>query len=453
MPALSKDTISGLPTDSYFVPIAFRIRDKAELSRHSHVSLERLQQGLSKMGLSTDGMQEVFKKLSLPNAGLTSIDFIQKYPHIQELEIPGNSLTDVQVLRHLKYLHSVDLSNNNLTRILDFHPVPGNLQEVDLSRNQISVIGDLSVHRFLRRLCLDYNLIKRIDGLIDCKYLTHLSLVGNGISKIEGLDRMPLRMLDLRRNRIRDIENIATLTQLEELRLSHNEIATISGLSQHPNLATIDLEANFIANLTNIQVLKSNIPQLRNLNLQSNPMCQEKDYRLAVVFHLRQLTILDCLPVSPEEKVAAINQFDAPDSVVKALTHNADVQKETEEYAVTVLPQCSLKIRRLRPLILIGPSSSKPEELALKLLAEFPHIFGKAVSHTNRKARPGEQNRIDYYFVNEQEIDELINQGKMARAFMRGGKKYATSYESIMKVMVQGKVCIMDVEIEVSKES
>lgn len=65
----------------------------------------------------------------------------------------------MSVLGSLRYLVQLDLSNNKLTEVLAFHPPPFNLQEVDLSKNQISAIGDLSMHRFLKKLCLDRELM------------------------------------------------------------------------------------------------------------------------------------------------------------------------------------------------------------------------------------------------------------------------------------------------------
>jgi hypothetical protein len=37
----------------------------------------------------------------------------------------------------------------------------------------------------------------KIEGLQNCRYLTTLSLKGNGIKQIENLDKVPLRFLDL----------------------------------------------------------------------------------------------------------------------------------------------------------------------------------------------------------------------------------------------------------------
>jgi Leucine-rich repeat (LRR) protein len=97
----------------------------------------------------------------------------------------------------MPYLIRLDLSGNRLNRVPQFNPVPFAIQELDLARNQITTISDLSCHKYLQKLCLDRNLIMKISGLDQCKSLTCLSLRNNGISKIENLDGLKLKVLDL----------------------------------------------------------------------------------------------------------------------------------------------------------------------------------------------------------------------------------------------------------------
>lgn len=101
------------------------------------------------------------------------------------------------MLGSLKFLVTLDLAGNRLSKLPDFTPPPLNLQEMDLSRNQIMNMGDLSQHRYLRKLCLDRNLIKKIHGISQCHYLTHLSLRHNGIVQLENLSGSALKFLDL----------------------------------------------------------------------------------------------------------------------------------------------------------------------------------------------------------------------------------------------------------------
>ncbi len=131
---------------------------------------------------------------------------------MQHLELYDNNLTgaptalcyaelifyaEVSILSCMPYLVALDLSGNRLNKIPELHPAPSNLQELDLSRNQITSMGDFSAYRYLKHLCLDRNLIKKMSGLEKCIHLTHLSLRHNGISRIECLAGLPLKLLDL----------------------------------------------------------------------------------------------------------------------------------------------------------------------------------------------------------------------------------------------------------------
>ena len=87
--------------------------------------------------------------------------------------------------------------------------------------------------------------------------------------------------------------------------------------------------------------------------------------------------------------------------------------------------------------------------LTARLLQEYPHMFGLSVSHTTRHPRVGEENGVHYHFVSKEEMDTMIEEGKFIEFVSLFGYMYGTSVNSIDKVTEEGKVCIMDLEIEV----
>lgn len=79
-----------------------------------------------------------------------------------------------------------------------------NLQYLDLAKNQISTVPDMSSHRFLMNLSLDCkfkdnsaNYIEDISGISQCFHLKNLSISGNKISKIDCLEKLPLKTLNI----------------------------------------------------------------------------------------------------------------------------------------------------------------------------------------------------------------------------------------------------------------
>ena len=76
----------------------------------------------------------------------------------------------------------------------------------NLSRNSISVIGDLSHHLHLEVLNLEGNNISKIDGLSSLKFLNVLNLSNNKIRQIEKLDNLNLQELHLAGNAITGLD-------------------------------------------------------------------------------------------------------------------------------------------------------------------------------------------------------------------------------------------------------
>ncbi|KAL5039585.1 hypothetical protein BDV3_002837 [Batrachochytrium dendrobatidis] len=429
--------------------------------------VDMLKKGLSHMGLAPIGHKLVYQKLSIPYAGLNNISALREYPYIQNLELQGNNITDITALGSMQYLVQIDLSSNRLTDVLAFDPPPHNLQQVDLSRNQITTIRDLSQHRFLTYLNLDSNLICDITGLSDCKNLRHLCMANNGITCIDGLVHLPLRMLDLRNNRITTLKGIETLLKLEQVQLSKNAIVSVEELKDHPSLRSLDIESNFIADIDQVYILVT-LPRLHEVRLRNNPFTNlpaaiwyPKDrvvpmhttthyppsYRLKTVFLLQKLTILDSLPVSPEEKVAAVNTYDPPQNVIVAVQHAHMEKKQAWSYA-RIRGEDLMRARRLRPLVLCGPNGAGKRTLTSRLLKEFPHIYGLTVSHTTRRPRPGEENGVHYHFVSRSEMEKLNEKGEFIQIVVLFGNMYGTSMDAVDKVTKEGKICIMDLELE-----
>ncbi|XP_045568071.1 leucine-rich repeat and guanylate kinase domain-containing protein-like, partial [Salmo salar] len=165
----------------------------------------------------------------------------------------------------------------------------------------MSVMTHLSAYSSLSKLNLDYNCFSEIGGLLHCASLTHLSLAHNKISCISGLDKLPIKDLCLRGNQIEKIENVETLRTLQVLDLSLNRITSLSGLQNLHLLGSINLESNLISEIKEATHIHD-LCLLRELNLQRNPVQEQLDYRLAVIFLLQHLTGLDQEKVTVEEK-------------------------------------------------------------------------------------------------------------------------------------------------------
>nr|XP_029721477.1 guanylate kinase-like isoform X3 [Aedes albopictus] len=105
-----------------------------------------------------------------------------------------------------------------------------------------------------------------------------------------------------------------------------------------------------------------------------------------------------------------------------------------------------------RPLVICGPSGSGKSTLLKKLFKEFPETFGFSVSHTTRKPRPGEEDGVHYHFVSVEEMQAAIENGEFIETAVFSGNMYGTSKQAVENVQQQGKVCVLDIEIEGVKQ-
>ncbi|KAF3088401.1 hypothetical protein TWF569_011452 [Orbilia oligospora] len=107
---------------------------------------------------------------------------------------------------------------------------------------------------------------------------------------------------------------------------------------------------------------------------------------------------------------------------------------------------------KLPIVVLSGPSGAGKSTLLKKLFANHPDTFGFSVSHTSRNPRDGEEHGKAYWFTNEDEFRRLIGEGKFIETATFSGNLYGTSIQAVKDVQDQGRVCILDIEMEGVKQ-
>jgi len=104
-----------------------------------------------------------------------------------------------------------------------------------------------------------------------------------------------------------------------------------------------------------------------------------------------------------------------------------------------------------RPLVICGPSGVGKGTLISKLLDEFPNGIGFSVSHTTRSPRPGEVNGVHYHFVSKPDMERMIANGEFVEYAHVHGNIYGTSKRAVSDVCEQGKVCVLDIDVQGAK--
>ncbi|KAM6419472.1 leucine-rich repeat and guanylate kinase domain-containing protein [Pluvialis apricaria] len=403
-------------------------------------------EGLHKLGRSAPGTEYVYLNLSLSGRELSDITILSRYVHLQKLELSYNKINDLSCISHMPYLLELNASNNELTTYFVFKP-PKNLKEVDFSYNQIPKMQELSAYRSLTKLLLDFNNIEEIRGLEKCHSLTHLSLSHNRLVAISGLENLPIKILNLSSNQIEKITGLDSLKTLQKLDLSSNKISSLEGLEEHDLLEVINLEDNQIAELRELECVED-LPLLRVLNLLRNPVQEQTEYWLLVIFMLLQLTELDLKKISVEEKVAAVNKYDPPPEVVAAKDHMTHVMYsvlQPQRIFDSTLPSLDAPYPML---VLAGPLACGKRELTHKICRQFNNFFRYGPCHTTRAAYFGEENRLDYYFVSQEAFDKMVNTGKFIATYKYSGYYYGLGRDTVESIAREGLATCVHLEIE-----
>ena len=128
----------------------------------------------------------------------------------------------------------------------------------------------------------------------DLDRIIYLNLFNNKIKKIENLGGLVnLQTLILSFNEIEEIEGLSKNVNLRKLDLNHNFIRFIRNLDSLVNLTQLDLRHNWIADINCVDKIEQHCRSLTELGLKCNPMSSKKSYRAIVFSKMAILQKLD----------------------------------------------------------------------------------------------------------------------------------------------------------------
>jgi guanylate kinase len=97
-------------------------------------------------------------------------------------------------------------------------------------------------------------------------------------------------------------------------------------------------------------------------------------------------------------------------------------------------------------LVISSPSGAGKTTLTRRLAAEFN--IGFSVSYTTRKARLGEVDGKDYWFVSDERFDQMVVAGEFAEWAVVHGNRYGTCIETVRQAIQEGNDCLFDVDFQ-----
>ena len=107
-------------------------------------------------------------------------------------------------------------------------------------------------------------------------------------------------------------KGIATLDEVRagfrvarKLFLSHNDLTSLNGIEQFPELRVLSVQSNRIASLSEVRVLTDGCPHLEVASFEGNPLESTPNYREQLLGILPALKMLDGAPVTERERAEA----------------------------------------------------------------------------------------------------------------------------------------------------
>ncbi len=97
--------------------------------------------------------------------------------------------------------------------------------------------------------------------------------------------------------------------------------------------------------------------------------------------------------------------------------------------------------------MITGPSGAGKGTLIQRLVERHPELE-VAVSATTRPQRPTERNGREYWFLDEQEFVARIEAGEFLEHVTFVGGRYGTLASEIDRIRDEGRVCILELEID-----
>lgn len=96
--------------------------------------------------------------------------------------------------------------------------------------------------------------------------------------------------------------------------------------------------------------------------------------------------------------------------------------------------------------VIAGPTAVGKGTILKEVLAQLPEAW-LSVSATTRPPRPGEENGVAYYFLSDEEFDELEKAGGFLEHATVHGRRYGTPRQPVIDAAARGAVVILELDV------
>ncbi len=98
-------------------------------------------------------------------------------------------------------------------------------------------------------------------------------------------------------------------------------------------------------------------------------------------------------------------------------------------------------------IVVSSPSGAGKTTLCRRLIDEFPNIVF-SVSYTTRPLRRGEEDGVDYHFVDRAVFDQMVARDEFAEWAEVHGNRYGTTVEAVHQALEGGRHVLFDIDYQ-----
>lgn len=107
---------------------------------------------------------------------------------------------------------------------------------------------------------------------------------------------------------------------------------------------------------------------------------------------------------------------------------------------------------RRRLTVLAGPTAVGKGTVAAEIRRHHPEVW-ISVSATTRKPRPGEVHGRHYWFVTEEEFDELVATDQLLEwAVVHRGARYGTPRKAVEEALAAGRPALLEIDLQGARQ-
>ncbi|CAL1367289.1 unnamed protein product [Linum trigynum] len=288
--------------------------------------------------------------LTLTHKALSDVSCLSEFKNLERLDLAFNSLTSLEGLNSCVNLKWLSVVQNKLQSLKGIEALP-NLTVLNAGKNKLKSIDEVKSVVSLRALILNDNDIVSVCKLDELKELNTLVLsrnpvreIGQSLTKAKSLTKLSMSHCQLQNIG----SSLKACSELKELRLSHNEINTLpSELAYNKKLQNLDIGNNSITRWSDLKILSS-LVDLRNLNLQGNPIADKDKLLKKMKKLLPNLQIFNSKPIDKSKNGGKTdNRFeDMLHFPTKEQKESGELDNATESYPETAETEGDKKRKR-----------------------------------------------------------------------------------------------------------